>query len=89
MSNVSWDKFNKFGFGSPEGFYGCVDKDGVWFDSSTTFNTAIHWCCMYYGEYHLSERDEIEWMYTTGRKFGLSIIHSDTLEKMYEAGLIR
>jgi len=88
MSKKSWDKFNRMH--GDDTFYGCVDKDGFWFDSSTNYITALHWCCMNAGAHRLATiEQESEWMRTEGAKLGYSIIHSDMLRKMYEAGLIK
>ena len=86
MKQEAWDKFNRF-HGS-ENFYGCVDPDGMWFDSAKSFEAAVHWCCMYAGEYELDTVEELRWMRIEGLKRGYSIIHSTMLRKMYEAGLI-
>lgn len=88
MSKKSWDKFNRMH--GDDTFYGCVDKDGFWFDSSRQFEIAIHWCCMNAGAHGFNTLEkEAEWMRTEGAKLGYSIIHSDMLRKMYEAGLIK
>jgi hypothetical protein len=86
MTKKSWDEFNRF-HGS-ENFYGCVDPDGTWFDSAESFEAALHWCCMWAGEYELDTVEELRWMRTEGLKRGYSIIHSTMLRKMYEVGLI-
>lgn len=85
----TWEEFNRFHNHTEEGFYGCVDKEGVWFDSSLSFEIAIHWCCYYYGEFELSSEQELEWLCTEGKKLGVSIIHSDMLKQMYEKGLLK
>ena len=88
---LSWEDFCRYTpgrFGSP--FYGCVDKDGKWFDSSERYEMAVHWCaCMW--DYELANAsgfDHVEFMETIGKERGYSIVHSDTLRVMYEAGLI-
>lgn len=89
----TWEEFRKYANHiqdkHPDDFYGCVDAEGVWFDSSVTFDVAVHWCCYFVGQYDLSNEGEIEWMNTEGRKLGYSIIHGTMLKKMYEAGLIK
>lgn len=87
-ANVStpWDKFKRT---HAEVFYGCVDKDGKWFDSAEDYSTAIHWCAMHYDLSSLSPLAEVAWMESEGLKIGLSVIHSTLLRKMYEAGLIK
>jgi len=83
ISRKSWETFKRFrGW---DNFYGCVDKDGFWFDSSVDFAIAIHWVAMFHGRGELTEKEEREFM----QKSECSIIHSDTLQKMYEAGLIK
>jgi hypothetical protein len=96
MSKKSWDEFNRMRY-EDGSFYGCVDKDGFWFDSSTNYIAAVYWCCMNAGwscmkngapDFETIE-EASEWMRTEGAKLGYSIIHSDMLRKMYEAGLIK
>lgn len=70
-------------------FYGCVDKDGSWFDSSEIFDTAVHWCAYAAGKFELTRLEEIEWMDTEGKALGYSIVHSDMLRKMWDAGLLK
>jgi hypothetical protein len=94
MSKQSWDKFSKrFLSGRAQGYWwGCVNKDGQWYDSSLSFDTACHWVAMNYGwgslskeerdQYHNNEACFIEKVCED------SVIHSSTLKKMYEAGLI-
>ncbi len=70
-------------------FYGCVDKNGSWFDSSERFDIAVHWCyCAHGSGQDLTLEQELEWMHTDGVKLGLSIVHSDMLRLMWMAGLI-
>lgn len=78
-----WETFKRFR--GCEKFYGCVDKAGFWFDSSADFATATHWVAMYYGHHELTKKEESEFM----KESQCSIIHSDTLQRMYEAGLIK
>jgi hypothetical protein len=89
----AWEDFRKFqshrSGADPDDFYGCVDADGVWFDSSVSFGTAVHWCCYYAGEFHMTDEQEMEWMNTEGRKRGYSIIHGSQIRKMHTAGLIK
>lgn len=70
-------------------FYGCVDADGVWFDSSMIFSTAVHWCCCAAGECDLEPQQEIDWMTEDGRRLGYSVVHSDMLRKMWDAGVLK
>jgi len=74
---------------SPNGFYGCVDKEGNWFDSALSFEIALHWCAMHAGQYDLSPMEEIAWLRDEGIKLGFSIIHSSTLERMADKGLLK
>lgn len=71
----------------PLDFYGCVNAEGEWFDSSESFDIAVHWCCYSAGAFE--EADEIKWMATEGRKHGYSIIHGTMIKQMYEKGLIK
>ena len=70
----SWEEFNtrftNIRDSEPFEFYGCVNAEGEWFDSSESFDIAVHWCCYYAGQFELE--DEIKWMNTEGRKLGLS-----------------
>lgn len=88
-----WEEFRRYENLRPDqnklDFYGCVDKDGVWFDSSDSFEIAVHWCCYYAEEYDLSNEGEIQWMATEGRNRGYSIIHGTMIKQMYEKGLIK
>ncbi len=87
----TWEEFNtrftNIKGSDPFEFYGCVDAEGFWFDSSESFDIAVHWCCYYANEFELE--DEVKWMNTEGRKLGLSVIHSTMLKQMYEKGLIK
>ena len=84
----TWEEFKKYQKWSDSlDFYGCVDKDGVWFDSSDSFEIAVHWCCYYAGEFDVA--NELAWMATEGVKRGYSIIHGTMLKQMYEKGLIK
>lgn len=86
-----WEEFHRYksilNSNNPLDFYGCVNAEGEWFDSSDSFATAVHWCCCSAGEFNLP--DEIEWMLTEGRKRGYSIIHGAMIKQMYEKGLIK
>lgn len=87
----TWEEFNtrfmNIRGDEPFDFYGCVNAEGEWFDSSESFAIAVHWCCYYAGQFEVA--DEIKWMDTEGRKLGLSVIHSTMLKQMYEKGLIK
>ena len=80
---LSWEKFKRT---RAETFYGCVDRNGLWFDSSPDFDVAVHWCVMMAGA---ETSDELAWMRDEGVNLGYSIIHSDLLRKMYEKGMIK
>jgi hypothetical protein len=89
----TWEEFKKFqsyrsGVDAND-FYGCVDAEGLWFDSSTDFTTAVHWCCYKVDEFDLTNEGEMKWMETEGRKRGYSIIHGTMIKQMYEKGLIK
>lgn len=89
MTMKSWEQFNRYSNHTDVGFWGCVDREGLWFDSSERFEVAIHWCCYFHGEFDLSTEQEREWFETEGKRLGLSIIHSDMLKQMYEKGLLK
>ena len=52
----TWEEFKKYQRyhtgGDALDFYGCVDKDGMWFDSAASFDIAVHFCR---SEEHTSE----------------------------------
>ena len=87
----TWEEFKKYQRYNPDAldFYGCVDKDGMWFDSAASFDIAVHFCCYYAGQYELSTEEELKWMDTEGTKRGYSIIHGTMIKQMYEKGLIK
>jgi hypothetical protein len=68
-------------------FFACVDSDGKWFDSSDSFQTAVHWCRYYAGDFE-STPDDITWMSENAPKLGYSVIHGSVLKKMWEKGLV-
>lgn len=92
MSKPPWEEFRRFTNRAPgahpDDFYGCVAKNGEWFDSAWSFDTAVHWCCCFMGHFNLTNAQEIEWMNDEGHKLGLSVIHGTQIKRMYEAGLI-
>jgi len=81
-----WEEFKRT---RKDDFYGCVDRDGCWFDSGYDFSCAVHWCCRSYGEHTFTAEGELAWMSEQGQKHGMSIIHSTHLKLMYEKGLIK
>jgi len=85
----TWQEFNRYYNHTDAGFWGCVASDGEWFDSASLFETAVHWCCYYHGQFELSPEQEREWFETEGKRLGLSIIHSTMLKQMYEKGLLK
>ena len=86
---TTWKEFKRMH--SSDNFYGCIDPDGDWFDSSVMYTTAVHWCCMNAGASDAtgSYESEAEWMSTEGAKLGYSVIHSGMIKQMYEKGLIK
>lgn len=86
MKTRTWDEFKRT---FADNFYGCVASDGLWFDSSESFDIAVHWCACNAGEFDLSPAQDILWMETKGVELGYSIIHSTMLKQMYEKGLIK
>ena len=88
----TWEEFKKYQrYNTTDelDFYGCVDNDGLWFDSSRSFDIAVHFCCYYANEFDLDNAGEIQWMATEGAKRGYSIIHGKMIKQMYEKGLIK
>ena len=82
---LDWADFNRTHHGE---FYGCVDKEGHWFDSGTAFSTAVHWLCCHCGAHGLTQEQELEYLNTTAAPKGYSIVHSSMLQKMYMQGLM-
>ena len=90
----TWEEFSMRYYSAqlskdPLDFYGCVNAEGEWFDSSMDFTIAVHWCCYSAGEYDLTNEGEVRWMTEEGHKLGYSIIHGAMLKQMYEKGLIK
>ena len=87
----SWDEFKRYQRWDANAmdFYGCVDKEGAWFDSAPSFDLAVCFCCRNAGEFDLTNEGEIQWMATEGRARGYSIIHGTMIKQMYEKGLIK
>lgn len=85
----TWEEFNRYLSPDNGAFWGCVDKDGTWFDSASLFETAIHWCCYYHGKIELSIEQEKNWFENEGKQLGLSIIHSEMLKQMYAKGMLK
>jgi hypothetical protein len=83
-----WEEFVRCKQNAAGGFYACVDGAGVWFDSAADFQTAIHWCVAACGQFGLSTEEELRFFNLTPKQRGMSVIHSDILRKMWEAGLI-
>lgn len=80
-----WAEFNRRHTDKP--FYGCLDKNGEWFDSSDLFETACMWCAYSVGAFN--QTNYALWMEEYGIKYGFSIVHSDMLRRMYEVGLVK
>jgi len=87
----TWAEFKKYERWDTNAldFYGCVDKDGSWFDSAKTFDIAVHFCCYWANEFDFTNDEELAWMNTEGCKRGYSIIHGTMIKQMYEKGLIK
>jgi len=87
----TWEEFKKYERWDTNAldFYGCVDKDGSWFDSAKTFDIAVHFCCYWANEFDFTNDEELAWMNTEGCKRGMSIIHGTMIKQMYEKGLIK
>jgi len=66
-------------------FWGVVDPDGAWIDSSTQFATAVHWACMDAGYTDLTPDEELRAV----NRLGYSIIRSTHLKQMADAGLVK
>jgi|TARA_Y100000296_G_C5140958_1_gene240966 hypothetical protein len=100
LNQKPWEEFNRFRTGESCGFYGCVANNGEWFDSALVFKHAVHHAAQYHGQDDLTSEQEIDFMCGTmlndevvkiedRKKAGCSIIHSNMIRKMYEAGLIK
>ena len=74
-------------------FYGCVDSEGNWFDSSIQFTLAVHWCALTAGvDIPRDDNEpaaELNWLDREGLKLGYSVIHGTMLKKMANKGLIK
>jgi hypothetical protein len=88
MSDENWEEFSRRRLNHSSGFYACVDGEGVWFDSANDLATAVHWCAYACGKFGLSTEEELRWFDSVPKERRMSIVHSDTLRKMWEAGLI-
>lgn len=82
----TWEQFKRT---RAETFYGCVDKEGNWFDSAEDYSTAVHWCVCHAGRTNVSAFWEAAWMEEFAIQHGYSIVHSTLLKKMYEAGCLK
>lgn len=89
MTDENWDEFSsRYRLASESlDFYACIDRDGKWFDSSSSFSTAMHWCRYYAGDFATQYGDE-RWMTEDGVKLGYSIVHGSMLKKMWEQRLV-
>lgn len=93
----TWEEFRKYrsvrDTNKPLDFYGCLlpDDDGkwTWFDSSDSFEIAVHWCCYAHEQFHLTTEEEMAWMCKEGCKQGYSIVHGTLLKEMYEKGMLK
>ena len=84
---MSWDQIkHRYQPINDKSFWACIDRDGVWCDSSQAFEVAVHWCAMDCGAgCDLSFEQEVDAM----RANGYSIVHSDMLPRLADAGLIK
>lgn len=83
---MNWDQIkHRYRVIDNKPFWACINRDGEWCDSSQTFEVAVHWCAMYCGAgCDLSFEQEVAVMQAKG----FSIVHSDMLPRMADAGLI-
>lgn len=83
MANQTWAQFNRFR--ATDSFFGVVDKEGNWIDSAIQYSSAVALACMFVGEEPMTY-PEINKVLVEHK---LSIIHSDVLKLMYEAGVLK
>jgi hypothetical protein len=86
--NSDWNK-RFLGANGSNNFFGCIDPDGKWMDSSLSFSQAIIWCRYDSGNTKpMTAKQDVEWFNTTGVELGYSIVHGSLLEKLVKAGLV-
>ena len=67
-------------------WWACIDREGNWVDSSMSFKTAVQWCAMDAGcAQDLSFDDMIDII----TREGYTIVHSDWLPRLADAGLVK
>ncbi len=71
--DIQWLVFNKYSADIHKEFYGLVDRKGKWFNSAESLESAM---------------DLVPMDCTPSEQKGVSIVHSDRLRFLYEAGLI-
>lgn len=82
---VKWDSMkNRYNFNG-EPFYAVIATDGVWCDSSQSFETAMTLAAMDAGQMTFNTERLNEWLNNSG----YSIVHSTLLENMVNAGVIK
>ena len=80
-SNARWqDRY----FSEDDNFFGCINPEGHWCDSSDNFEPCITWCRYDAGNFdEMSRQEELHWLNTTGRVLGYSIVHGTLLKKLF------
>lgn len=83
QAKMTWDQFRESRFHS-EVFFGVVTAAGEWVDSAVDFSTAAELACNAAGIFTDLLTDTIFVL----NDLTHSIVHSSTLKRMYEAGLL-
>ena len=80
-----WIHFHRFG--GRVNFFGVVNKEGEWVDSSVTMSGAMFNAAMDAGI--PNEYEHLHDLAVELQKHGYSIVHDSLLEKLFHAGLLK
>jgi hypothetical protein len=69
-------------------FWACVNSDGVWFDSASSVELAMHWCRMDSGDYGAEDMSDAEWMDKIGHGLGYNIISEKFLKVLWQNKMV-
>jgi hypothetical protein len=84
MPKLTWNEFRAHRFHACN-FFGVVDKEGNWVDSSIQFHTAVMFAAWHEGHTDVMSAEAVCLL----NELQMSVVHSSMLEKMYEAGLVK
>lgn len=86
--NKRWQ--TRFLSADDDNFFGCVNPDGEWCDSSLNFEPCITWCRYNAGNFdEMNISEELHWLDTTGRALGYSIVHGTLLKTLMANNLVK